>query len=94
MGSCRSSTSLLRRDVAPIYHPEAARVIDDDLAAVVAAHANARRVSWSDASRAAGSEWFWADQLHFGPDPSRDVGTTPGATAYATAIAAVVATCP
>ena len=51
-------------------------------------------VRWSDESASHGSDWFWADGLHFG-DPAHSASSwhQAGASAFASAIAGGVARC-
>jgi hypothetical protein len=75
-----------REDTAPVYHPDSARVVNGVLDRVGQRHPNVVVVDWAGISRRLPPDWFAADQLHFGLDPTTASIGSGSAREYANAI--------
>jgi hypothetical protein len=83
-----------REDVAQIYHPDHARLVNETLRRLAAVYGNLVVVDWAEESRSVPADEFVPDQLHFGPDPAAPAPGSGSAERYADAILAGIARCP
>jgi hypothetical protein len=83
-----------REDIADIYRPDQARILNGRLRTAGDRHPNLVVVDWATASRSVPADWFASDQLHFGPDPNGPASGSGSSRAYAAAIIDGIGRCP
>jgi hypothetical protein len=83
-----------REDIARIYHPDDARMVNESLRRLAPQYGNLVVVDWAEESRHVPAGEFAPDQLHFGPDPAAPTEGSGSAERYADAILAGIARCP